>query len=66
MSATPKSTHRWLPDLFNPTNEPKDLAINQAIKQAVEEWVVDDMDGAEHMLDMAKEFLYADPNHFNP
>ena len=53
-------------DLFNPSNEPKDLAINQVIKQAVEEWVTDDMEEAEHMLDMAIEFLHADPNHFNP
>ncbi len=55
-----------VPDLFVTTNEPKELAINQALSQAVEEWIADEMDNAAHMVGMAEEFMHADDDLFEP
>jgi hypothetical protein len=45
-------------DLFYPTGSPRDLAISQAIRQAVDQWIADDMDGALTCLQAAEEFVH--------
>ncbi len=63
-----KKSKRSVPefDLFNPTDEPKCLAVNRAIECAVESWIAGDTEEAAHMFDMAEEFVHASPHYFEP
>jgi hypothetical protein len=53
-------------DLFNPTNDPQDLAVSRAITCAVEAFVVQDFEYADHCFEMAFEFVHAPHIYFAP
>lgn len=53
-------------DLFEPTTEPKDLAISRAIEQSVEMFTTGDFAEAERYFEMAKEFVRAPAERFAP
>lgn len=53
-------------DIFNPTNAPKDLAITRAINQAVEMFISDHIEEADHCFEIAQEFARAPSELFAP
>lgn len=53
-------------DLFNPTLDPQDLAVSRAINQAVEMFIIDKLEEADHYFEMAIEFVRASPELFAP
>jgi hypothetical protein len=46
-------------DLFNPTDNPQDLAVTRAIDQAVEMFISGQIAEADHCFEMAEGFVRA-------
>lgn len=53
-------------DLFNPTGAPQDVAISQAIDQAVEMLIIGNTKEASRFFDMAERFTQAPSELFTP
>ena len=51
-------------DLFNPTHNPRDLAINQVLRQAVESWIEGNMEYATYLVSLADKYMVADKERF--